>query len=222
MSAGWTAIATGAAVGPRGRIRVQVDGGEFVLWRGGDGTARVFGNRCPHRGMRLSFGFVRGSTLICPYHGWHYGGDGRCVSIPAHPDIDPPATIRVDTLEVAEAAGLVFVRTGGPVTLSDLPAGAAEAFEPCRSIHVDGDVDRLADGLLSGLPAGWSAQRGAIATIDGKSAAGIAFTALLAFHRPEPGVAAVHVSVSSADATARVGVARWLADRRDLIEGSDR
>ena len=36
-------------------------GYRMVLWRGLDGTPYALEDRCPHRGMRLSFGFVRGN-----------------------------------------------------------------------------------------------------------------------------------------------------------------
>ena len=87
---GWTAIAGSGSLGPRGRMRVMLDGAEYVLWRGASGTPRLWGNRCPHRGMRLSFGLVRGEDLLCIYHGWRYGPSGACAAIPAHPDLDPP------------------------------------------------------------------------------------------------------------------------------------
>lgn len=56
---------------------------------------------CPHRGMRLSLGFIRGDQVACLYHGWHYDA-GQCRYIPAHPQLTPPETIRVQAFETAE------------------------------------------------------------------------------------------------------------------------
>ena len=42
---------------------------------------------CPHRGVPLSKGWVDGEELICPYHGLHYNGLGKCVKIPAQPEL---------------------------------------------------------------------------------------------------------------------------------------
>ena len=49
---------------------------ELVIWRDHKGQAHAWDNRCPHRGTRLSLGFVRGNQLACLYHGWQFGGDG--------------------------------------------------------------------------------------------------------------------------------------------------
>ena len=69
---------------------------ELAVWRSASGRIAAWRDRCPHRGMRLSHGFVRGESLNCIYHGWTYGADGACRRIPAHPEVVPPATIRAD------------------------------------------------------------------------------------------------------------------------------
>ena len=42
---------------------------DVAVWRGRNGSVRAWRNRCPHRGMRLSFAQVRGDRLSCRYHG---------------------------------------------------------------------------------------------------------------------------------------------------------
>ena len=92
-------------------MRAEVQGQDVAVWRGPDGELHAWNNRCPHRGMRLSHGFVRGGKLACLYHGWHYGKDGGCSYIPAHPDLEPPATIAAVVYHVAEASGVIWVKT---------------------------------------------------------------------------------------------------------------
>ena len=75
------------------------------MWRDSDGVAHVWEDRCPHRGMRLSLGFVRGDQIACLYHGWRYDAAGQCRYIPAHPQLTPPETIRVPVLAVGGADG---------------------------------------------------------------------------------------------------------------------
>lgn len=66
---------------------VQLAGQRYVLWRDGDGRAAAFVDRCPHRYAPLSAGRVRpDGRLQCPYHGWHFGTDGRGVS-PSQPSL---------------------------------------------------------------------------------------------------------------------------------------
>ena len=82
--ADWIPIALSRDV-PVGVTRaVIVDTREVMIWRGEDGVAQVWEDRCPHRGMRLSLGFVRGNALNCLYHGWQYGAGANCLRIPAH------------------------------------------------------------------------------------------------------------------------------------------
>jgi hypothetical protein len=37
---------------------------------------------CPHLGAHLGAGTVRGKELVCPFHGFGYGTDGQCSSLP--------------------------------------------------------------------------------------------------------------------------------------------
>ena len=55
----------------------------FVAFRDEEGAAHVLADTCVHRGSSLSAGSVRDGCVICPYHGWQYGGDGKCVKVPS-------------------------------------------------------------------------------------------------------------------------------------------
>ena len=106
---------------------------ELVVWRDNNGVAHVWEDRCPHRGMKLSFGFVRGDHITCLYHGWQYNSGGHCQYIPAHPALDVPKTIKVPVYPVHERGGMVWT------TLSEnprsMPEGAAPAV-PLRSLYL--------------------------------------------------------------------------------------
>ena len=53
-------------------MRATVAQHDIAVWRSVSGVISAWHNRCPHRGMRLSHGFVRGESLACAYHGWHF------------------------------------------------------------------------------------------------------------------------------------------------------
>jgi phenylpropionate dioxygenase-like ring-hydroxylating dioxygenase large terminal subunit len=55
----------------------------IALFRDPRGRAAAVRDRCLHRGTALSGGVVIDGKLACPYHGWMYGADGRCVHIPS-------------------------------------------------------------------------------------------------------------------------------------------
>lgn len=87
----------------------RVNSTDLAIWCSADGVFHAWGDRCPHRGMRLSHGFVRGAKLSCIYHGWTYDGDGACVSIPAHPDLTPPKSICAVTYVCKVQDGTIWV-----------------------------------------------------------------------------------------------------------------
>jgi phenylpropionate dioxygenase-like ring-hydroxylating dioxygenase large terminal subunit len=70
-------------------------GRDLVAFRGEDGVAHVLDAHCPHQGAHMGMnGCVVGNELRCPFHGWRFGGDGRCAGIPYRAEIPPGAQAR--------------------------------------------------------------------------------------------------------------------------------
>jgi len=91
-------------------LRATLFGEGIVVWRGTGATVAAALDYCPHRGARLSQGWMEGSCLTCPYHGWEFGDDGRCARIPQTPGTSAmPPKARLSTLRVAERYGLIWV-----------------------------------------------------------------------------------------------------------------
>lgn len=109
----WTPVALSADVPTATVVPAWTPQGQIALWRSQSGVLAASSDRCPHRGMRLSYGFVRGEALSCIYHGWSYGKDGRCLRIPAHPGLTPPETINTQNQTVEERDGVVWVTGDG-------------------------------------------------------------------------------------------------------------
>lgn len=114
-------------------MRATIGDTDMVVWRSKSGKLAAWGNRCPHRGMRLSHGFVRGESLACLYHGWHYGRSGVCTYIPAHPDLDPPKSIKAETYQIKEQNGVLWAASQGDVQATRLKDG----LSPVRSLTLD-------------------------------------------------------------------------------------
>jgi len=72
---------------------------------------------CPHRGMPLSFGRMRGDCVECAYHGWQFDPKGRCQLIPALVEDSPIQTdkIAVHTYPCRERDGYVWVYIADPL-----------------------------------------------------------------------------------------------------------
>lgn len=105
----WVAVGLQSDVPAGTVVPRRVSQTDLAIWRSAAGTFHAWGDRCPHRGMRLSHGFVRGETLACIYHGWQYDKDGACAYIPAHPDLTPPKTICAASYTCTDKDGLIWV-----------------------------------------------------------------------------------------------------------------
>lgn len=137
MKTGWAAISLSLDVPARVVLPVCLHGVDLALWRSASGAVALWGDRCPHRGMRLSHGFVRGNTLACIYHGWQYGSDGACRYIPAHPDLEPPPSIRAETYPVSERDGVIW----GALAEPQSPPPALPGYVPLRSMEAHAPLD---------------------------------------------------------------------------------
>jgi phenylpropionate dioxygenase-like ring-hydroxylating dioxygenase large terminal subunit len=82
----------------------------LAIYRTQAGVARCLADRCAHRGYPLSAGTVAGDSLVCGYHGFGYGEDGKCTRVPAQSTIPPRTAVRC--YPVAERDGWVWVWTG--------------------------------------------------------------------------------------------------------------
>ncbi|EDQ34253.2 Rieske [2Fe-2S] domain protein [Hoeflea phototrophica DFL-43] len=135
----WVPVALSNDVRPASVAPIRTVQGAAALWRSASGKLSACADRCPHRGMRLSHGFVRGEALSCIYHGWSYGLSGQCVRIPAHPDLTPPTAIKVETQTAAEVGGVIWVSRDA----ADTPPPHIAGYEPLRSITVMASPDQI-------------------------------------------------------------------------------
>jgi nitrite reductase/ring-hydroxylating ferredoxin subunit len=146
----WHPVVASADLLAGGLMRVTLQGEALVVWRSQEGRVGVWNDRCPHRGMSLSFGATIGDTLVCPYHGWVFGSDGNCRRIPAHPELTPSRAARTRVYPVVEASSYVWACLGEP--LSEQPEGglvAGSVLQPVRSMHVRADAETVAQILLA-------------------------------------------------------------------------
>ncbi|MCC5975872.1 MAG: Rieske (2Fe-2S) protein [Rubellimicrobium sp.] len=142
----WVAVALTPDLPAGVAIPARVGSEDVAVWRAASGAVRIWGDRCPHRGMRLSHGFVRGETLACIYHGWRYGLDGGCAHIPAHPALEPPKTITARVFGCVEAGGVIF----GTLDPEAPPPAAPEGLVPLRSVEIGAAAGVVQARLMPG------------------------------------------------------------------------
>ncbi|MCY1056952.1 Rieske 2Fe-2S domain-containing protein [Nannocystis sp. SCPEA4] len=111
----WYAIARARAVPRRRPLALRRFGRALALFRGADGTITAVDAACPHRGADLAAGRVVDGALQCPYHGFRFAADGRCVAVPCEGrSFRISDELSVRTYPVREAHGLVWLWWGAP------------------------------------------------------------------------------------------------------------
>jgi len=107
----WQPVYHCADLKPAQPVPLRIMSESYTLYRGTSGETRLVESRCPHRGTLLSTGRVEGDALRCFYHGWKFGGDGRCIEQPVE-DPSFAAKISIRSWPVREYLGLVFAYLG--------------------------------------------------------------------------------------------------------------
>ena len=142
----WQCIGREDEVPMPGSFRtVEVGGSGVLVVRDGSGTLRAFHNVCRHRGTRLVEP-AQGrdlKRLVCPYHAWTYGLDGRLVGTPHMGDAEEfeRTDYGLHPVKLATWRGFVFVNLdprAGPLekTLGGLTDRAAPyPLERLRRAH---------------------------------------------------------------------------------------
>lgn len=93
--------------------QVRLLGEDLILFRSGNGEPGLVTPRCCHRGTTLYFGRVDDDGIRCPYHGWLFAPDGRCLDQPCEPDRGRNlGRYRQPWYPVVEYHGLIFAYLG--------------------------------------------------------------------------------------------------------------
>jgi phenylpropionate dioxygenase-like ring-hydroxylating dioxygenase large terminal subunit len=157
LSRSWFAVARADEVSDK-PIKARLLDIDLVVYRT-DGIARVARDLCAHRGVALSLGWVEGDVIVCPYHGLRYGPDGRCRSVPAHPNAPISPKLRIVVLPAVERFGLVWATLNG--VEESLPAFEAwddPDFQPIMAptIDINSSCGRQVEGFLDVAHFAWA------------------------------------------------------------------
>ena len=109
----WHPVAVAAELNTRPIKRLRILGEDLVLYRGDDGDYGLVEEQCPHRGASLAYGKIEGCNIRCPYHGWLFDREGKCVEQPAEPaNSTYKNRIHQPAYPVQKLAGLLFAYMG--------------------------------------------------------------------------------------------------------------
>ncbi|MDT0353793.1 aromatic ring-hydroxylating dioxygenase subunit alpha [Pseudonocardia charpentierae] len=107
----WYVAATSGEVG-RTMLTREILGRPVLLYRQESGEVVALTDICPHRGTQLSTGQLDGDRVVCGYHGFEFGPDGRCVRVPSQAHVPFGASVRA--FPVVEEAPVVWIWMGDP------------------------------------------------------------------------------------------------------------
>lgn len=123
---------------------------DLFLWRSHDHVI-VGIDRCPHRGAKLSLGWLCENCLVCPYHGLTYGKTGQCTKIPAHPDLTPPHQLKIHQLPAQRCYGLIWTAQESPnQELPSFPQWQNHQYRKilCGPYYYKASADRAMENFL--------------------------------------------------------------------------
>lgn len=107
----WIFAATDAEIPDPGDY-VTVDFGPYsvIVVRDDDEQVRAFHNVCRHRGARiLAEGHGSVGNIVCGYHHWTYGVDGRLRHVESPPADFDPSCFGLRRVHARSVAGLIFL-----------------------------------------------------------------------------------------------------------------
>jgi glycine betaine catabolism A len=135
----------GEIANPRDFIARKVGDEHVVILRDENGELRAYYNVCSHRGHRVCVGesgSLKGGVMVCGYHAWTYGMDGKLAGTPRMADTQGfrREAYRLKPLHVHVWEGFLFI------SMADEP----EAFVP----NLGGIADRVPYYAMPKLAAG--------------------------------------------------------------------
>lgn len=136
----WYPVAWSHQLTPEKTLSVTVWKKPIAIYRTGSGQVHALENACPHKGIELHLGEVKGDRLVCPYHGWEFAPSGNCVNIPYFaPDQKLPRAC-TRRYPAVDRYGIIWVFPGDAdsADIGNIPAIPEAADPNCLMIPITG------------------------------------------------------------------------------------
>jgi len=129
---------------PGAYVTVEIAGRPIAVVRDRAGELRAFYNVCKHRAHELLSGEGQTTRIMCPYHAWVYGLDGRLVRAPHTETLEDfnAKEICLDAVQVEEFCGFVYVNLDPQAASLSSQTGDLET----EIRHWAPDIDQLTFG----------------------------------------------------------------------------
>ena len=140
----WQPIAAVVELDNAWTKRVRLLGEDLVLFKDRQGRCGLIAEQCPHRRASFAHGIPTEDGIRCPYHGWEFSREGKCLNQPNEPDNCAfRDKVSIDAYPVKELGGLLFAYMG------PLPAPLLPRFD---GFVVEGAIRMMGRALL---PINW-------------------------------------------------------------------
>ncbi|MEP6657406.1 MAG: aromatic ring-hydroxylating dioxygenase subunit alpha [Betaproteobacteria bacterium] len=109
----WQPIAAAVELEKPWTKRVRLLGEDLVLFRDRQGRRGLIAEQCPHRRASFAYGIPTEDGIRCPYHGWEFNAQGKCLSQPNEPENCAfREKVATSAYPVEELGGLLFAYLG--------------------------------------------------------------------------------------------------------------
>jgi phthalate 4,5-dioxygenase len=104
-------------------VRVKLLSERLLAVRDSEGRYGLIDEFCAHRGVSLWFGRNEEGGIRCPYHGWKYAVDGKCLEVPSEPEESGFCSkIKLKNYPLMEKGGILWTYMGPPEDQPEEPA----------------------------------------------------------------------------------------------------
>lgn len=134
-------------------VKKRILGEDIIFFRNQDGNVAALEDRCCHRNVNLSLGYLNSNTIVCGYHGWEYDKNGSCVKIPSQlPGDKIPPTAKIKSYPVKDFNKWVWIFLGDEekslkINPTDIPEMNEWPFT-YKAYTFQADLESTAESLI--------------------------------------------------------------------------
>lgn len=109
----WHPVAAAVELKEKWTKKVRLLGEDLVLFRDRQGRLGLIEERCPHRRASFLHGIPTENGIRCPYHGWEFSAEGKCLNQPFEKENAAfREKVGIDGYAVEELGGMIFAYLG--------------------------------------------------------------------------------------------------------------
>ena len=109
----WQPIGAAVDLESKWTQRVRLLGEDLVIFEDRQGRLGLIAEQCPHRRASFAHGIPTENGIRCPYHGWEYNAQGKCIHQPNEQDKCAfRDKVSTDAYPVQEMGGMLFAYMG--------------------------------------------------------------------------------------------------------------